>query len=359
MDCSPNFVEIPLRQVFWVRQDGHLLHLKGLYTHRPIPSLCQQCFSLQLLLLLLLLLSRLEAFLDAPCASLVIPVVRRLHQSFRFLGPKKPRFFQVVARFKWWWRRRRRQRRTDAPATPFPGSYFMPMALEADLLRPLGDVSCAKAPPHLVPWLPEQSDRGLAPVARGFRWSSSTLLPCGDDTVLNDPPLVYDLFLNLHIKGNCLCNRNCSTSVGRNDARRTCRNSDINGGGGIAACGCITGALIPTLPPSSSNALGANSLRCASSNKLPVHRSPGGNRLIVRAFTTVVAGPYYFAYVMIILQPSSHASPGSCGSAKKELGAQQIICKKIYDSCHGFACSWASFNEIQKFLKCCISLSSN
>ena len=30
---------------------------------------------------------RLEAFLDAPCASLALPVVRRLHLSFRFPGP--------------------------------------------------------------------------------------------------------------------------------------------------------------------------------------------------------------------------------------------------------------------------------
>ena len=90
----------------------------------------------------------------------------------------------------------------------------MPMALEADLLRPLGDVSCAKAPPLPVPWLPEQSDRGFAPVARGFRGSSSTLLPCGDDTVLNYPPLVYDLLLNLHIKGNCLCNQNAQRQFG-------------------------------------------------------------------------------------------------------------------------------------------------
>ena len=52
---------------------------------------------------------------------------------------------------------------------------------------------------------------------------------------------------------------------------------------GTAACGCKTGALIPTLPPSSSSAFGVNSL--------PVHRSPGGNRLIVRAFTTPLAVP--------------------------------------------------------------------
>ena len=36
--------------------------------------------------------------------------------------------------------------------------------------------------------------------------------------------------------------------------------------------------MIPTLPPSSSSAFGVNSLPTASSSKLPVHRSPGGNR---------------------------------------------------------------------------------
>ena len=54
----------------------------------------------------------------------------------------------------------------------------------------------------------------------------------------------------------------------------TCRNSGTNGGRGTASCGCNTGALIPTLPPSSSSALGANSLLF----------SPFRNRLIVLAF---------------------------------------------------------------------------
>ena len=52
-----------------------------------------------------------------------------------------------------------------------------------------------------------------------------------------------------------------------------------------------TGALIPILPPSSSSAFGANSLPRASSNRLPFHRSPGGNHLIVLAFTTPLAVP--------------------------------------------------------------------
>ena len=48
------------------------------------------------------------------------------------------------------------------------------------------------------------------------------------------------------------------------------------------ACGCNASALIPTPSPSSSCALGVNSLPSASSSRLPVHRSLGGNRLIVR-----------------------------------------------------------------------------
>ena len=31
------------------------------------------------------------------------------------------------------------------------------------------------------------------------------LFPCGNGTVLNDPPLVFDLLLRWHIQGNCQC----------------------------------------------------------------------------------------------------------------------------------------------------------
>ena len=136
-----------------------------------------------------------------------------------------------------------------------PGSYLMPVALEAAPLRTQGDVSCAEAPSLPVPQLPEQSSRGLAPLARAPKWSSSKLLPCGNGTVLNYPPLVYDLFLHLRIQGNCLCGqtarrRFCAMVLA------ACRNSGTNGGRGIAACGCNTSALIPTLQPSSSSAWG-------------------------------------------------------------------------------------------------------
>ena len=92
---------------------------------------------------------------------------------------------------------------------------------------------------------------------------------------------------------------NYSKSVRRNGARRTCRHSGTNGGSEIAAYGCNTSALIPALPPSSSSALGVNSLHCVSSNKLPVHRSPGKNHLIVRAFTTVPT-----TKALCLIQPS-------------------------------------------------------
>ena len=61
------------------------------------------------------------------------------------------------------------------------------------------------------------------------------------------------------------------------------RNSGTNGSGGIARCGCNTGALIPTLPPSSSSAFGVNSLALSFVQKLSLLRLPGGKRLIVRA----------------------------------------------------------------------------
>ena len=86
-------------------------------------------------------------------------------------------------------------------------SYFMPVALEAASLRPQGDVSCAEAPAHPVSWRPGKNDRGLAPVARAHQWSSSVSLPCGNDTVLNGPPLVCDLLLHLRIQGNWLCSQ--------------------------------------------------------------------------------------------------------------------------------------------------------
>ena len=170
------------------------------------------------------------------------------------------------------------------------GSYFehpMLMAREGAPLRPQGDVSCAKTPSRPVPRRIEQKKKtpGLAPVACALRWSSPRLPPCENDTVLNDPlpalALAHPRQLSVY--------PNCSNSVLRNGARRTCRNSGTNGSTGTASCSCNTSALISTLPPSSSSAFGVNSLPNVSCSKLPAHRSPGCNRLIVRAFTTPLA----------------------------------------------------------------------
>ena len=74
------------------------------------------------------------------------------------------------------------------------------MAREAASLRPQGDVSCAEAPHPSVPWRPERNDHVLVPVFRDLRWSSTTVLPCKNDNVLNDPLLVYDLLLRWRIQ---------------------------------------------------------------------------------------------------------------------------------------------------------------
>ena len=59
-----------------------------------------------------------------------------------------------------------------------------------------------------------KNDRGLAPLPRALRWSSSRLLPCGNGTALNDPPLVYDLVLHFNIEGNCLCSQTAQSQFG-------------------------------------------------------------------------------------------------------------------------------------------------
>ena len=82
---------------------------------------------------------------------------------------------------------------------------------------------------------------------KALQLSSPRLPPCWDDTVLNDRPLVYDQLLALAHPGQMSAHPNCWKSALRGGARRTCRNSGSNGGEGTAACGCNTGALIPTV----------------------------------------------------------------------------------------------------------------
>ena len=52
-------------------------------THRPSPLQCRLSFHC-----CCYCCPQLEALLDAPCASLILPAVRRLHLSFRFRVPK-------------------------------------------------------------------------------------------------------------------------------------------------------------------------------------------------------------------------------------------------------------------------------
>ena len=127
-------------------------------------------------------------------------------------------FLVQTSFFKWWrfkvrWRRRRWQRRTAAAAAT-PSWYFLDADGARGSPRPEEDVSCAEAPPLPVPWRPEKNDRGLAPIAHALQWSSMKLLPCGNGTVLNDPPLVCDLLLHLHIQGNFLCTQTPQSRFG-------------------------------------------------------------------------------------------------------------------------------------------------
>ena len=68
-----------------------------------------------------------------------------------------------------------------------------------------------------------------------------------------------------HTQGKCLWSKNLRNRLCAIAIVALVHYSGTNGGTGTAACGCNTGALIPTLPPSSSNAFGANTLPCASS----------------------------------------------------------------------------------------------
>ena len=137
---------------------------------------------------------------------------------------------------------------------------------------------------------------------------------------------------------------NCSKSVWRNGARRTCRTSGANGGGGTAACGCKTSALVPTLPPSSSSAFGVYSLPSASSSKLPVHRSLGGNPLMVRGFTTPLAVP-----TSTVFDPSIGPKYLPCSDRESRgLRRRLDVCKGIHHTrspnlCHGRTARFLTF----------------
>ena len=110
------------------------------------------------------------------------------------------------------------------------------------------------------------------------------MFPCGNGIVRNDQPHAYGQLWHWHTLSNCPCTRTART--------HSCAIVPV------APVGCLapvvvgrarprsTRALIPILLPPSSSAFGANLLPRASSNRLPFHRSPGGNHLIVLASTT-------------------------------------------------------------------------
>ena len=96
---------------------------------------------------------QLEALLDFPCASSILPAVRRLHQSFR--SPVTNTVLQVavvqvaVALAE-----------AVTPSRCHCHCYLLPRAAqEVAPLRPQGDVSCAQAHHSLILWRPEQNDR--------------------------------------------------------------------------------------------------------------------------------------------------------------------------------------------------------
>ena len=84
-----NFVEVPFRQIKSYRATFTSTFCLGIVTENRT-HIHQANFSVGELSLLLLqyCCQRLEVLLHAPCASSILPAVRRLHQSFRSLVPK-------------------------------------------------------------------------------------------------------------------------------------------------------------------------------------------------------------------------------------------------------------------------------
>ena len=114
-----------------------------------------------------------EVLLDAPCASLPLPVVRRLRLSFRSPVPSsilQEAVVQVTVA--------EAVAQAATPGRCYCGcciEHPMLMAREAASLRPQGDVSCAKTPSRPVPRRFEQNAPGLAPVSCALQCSSQRL----------------------------------------------------------------------------------------------------------------------------------------------------------------------------------------
>ena len=168
---------------------------------------------------------RLEALLDAPCASLALPVVRRLHLSFR--SPDANIVVQVVVQ----------------------------LAVAQAEAVPLNHCNCYHAScfGHPTPPLSMLVAREAAcPLHSQGTISGSlhSLVPFGGrhQDCFHAGTTLFGMIHCLCTTCSCICTSRaivCVTTllkVRRNGARRTCRNSDTNGGTGIDACGCNTHA---------------------------------------------------------------------------------------------------------------------
>ena len=169
--------------------------------------------SVELSLLLLLLLLLLSAardtsgcslrLFDSPCCSTVASVISVSCSKPRFAsggssgggagggagGNAEPLLLQLLLLL--------------LLLPPFPGrrKRLLPFALRAMslalrplVLRFLGGLSKA--------------------IACSLQSFVTFLFPCGNGTVLNDPPLIYDLLLRWHIQGNCLCCQTAQSQFG-------------------------------------------------------------------------------------------------------------------------------------------------
>ena len=56
--------------------------------------------------------------------------------------------------------------------------------------------------------------RFLGDLSKTVSCSLQSFVTCGRGTVLNHPPLVYDLLLRWHIQGNCLCIQTVQSQLG-------------------------------------------------------------------------------------------------------------------------------------------------
>ena len=236
--AAQSFVEIPPRGP--VHQYRSTSSASGLseesFTKPPIPSQCRLsshccccCWYSPLL----------QALFVAPGASLALPVVRLVHLSC--ISCHKPSFSsggESLAGI------------AEPLLLLLPPSWLLLRTPDSKTLDAGGARGCSSfALMATTRFLGKLSKNAswFAAVANALQRWSPRLPPCWNDTVLNDRPLVYDQLLALAHPGQLSAHPNCWKSALRGGARRTCRNSGTKGGKGTAACGCNTGALIPTV----------------------------------------------------------------------------------------------------------------